>query len=355
MLRRYPKWSVVCRVPVDVLVAELRAKNQPLSIVERPDPHPGPGEVRIRVEACGVCGSDLFLQRGGFVGAPLPIIPGHEAAGTIDELGSGVTDLKVGDQAALYYIEAPVDSRFARLGRANIGPDVRRMGVDVDGAFAEYIVRPARTVIVPPEAVDPVVLAVLTDAVATPYHALVRIAKLQAGETLVVLGVGGVGSNAVQIGRLLGARVIAVGRSARKLELASQLGADVVFVNGPDIEDAIRSATDGEGPDVVIQCAGSGVLDELAIRIAGWLGRIVLVGTSTESFQAQASSFVWRELTLMGSRGFLQEDIREVLDLYVAGKIATDHLTQNRRPLHEANEALEDLALGRVLRTVLLP
>jgi D-arabinose 1-dehydrogenase-like Zn-dependent alcohol dehydrogenase len=229
------------------------------------------------------------------------------------------------------------------------------MGVDVDGAFAEYVVRPARTVIVPPETVDPVVLAVLTDAVATPYHALVRIAKLQAGETLVVLGVGGVGSNAVQIGSLLGARVIAVGRSARKLELASQLGADVVLVNGPDIEDAIRLATDGEGPDVVIQCAGSGVLDELAIRIAGWLGRIVLVGTSTESFQAQASSFVWRELTLMGSRGFLQEDIREVLDLYVAGKLATDHLTQNLRPLHEANEALEDLALGRVLRTVLLP
>ena len=203
-----------------MLVAELDGYDEPLRLVDRPVPDPGPGEVRVRVEACGVCGSDLFLQHGGFVGSPLPIVPGHEAAGIVDAVGPEVRCFAVGDQVAMYYIDAPPDSRYARSGHLNIGPGVRRMGVDVDGAFAEYVVRPARTLLKPTAPVDPVVLAVLTDAVATPYHALVRIAQLRAGESLLVLGIGGIGSNAVQLGRHLGARVIAVGRSPEKLDLA---------------------------------------------------------------------------------------------------------------------------------------
>ena len=222
--------------------------GDPLRIVERPVPDPGEGEVRVRVEACGVCGSDVFLQAGGFVGAPLPIVPGHEAAGVVERVGPRVSGPAVGDQVALYYIDAPADSRYARPGRPNIGPGVRRMGVDVDGAFAEFVVRPATTLIKPPRKIDPAVLAVLTDAVATPYHALRRIAKIQPGETLLVLGIGGIGSNAVQLGRHLGARVIAVGRSPGKLDLAGRLGADVVLADGPQIEDQVRDVTDGAGP-----------------------------------------------------------------------------------------------------------
>ncbi|HTW99238.1 MAG TPA: zinc-binding dehydrogenase [Acidimicrobiales bacterium] len=338
-----------------MLVAELAAYGEPLRFVERPVPDPGPGEVRVRIEACGVCGSDLFLQRGGFVGSPLPIVPGHEAAGVVDAVGSGVGGFTAGDQVAIYYIDAPPDSRYARSGHRNIGPGVQRMGVDVDGAFAEYVVRPWRTLLKPAAPVDPVVLAVLTDAVATPYHALVRIAELRAGESLLVLGVGGIGSNAVQLGHHLGARVIAVGRSPGKLELARRLGADVVLSDGPQVATEIRAETEGLGPDVVLQCGASARLDELAIEVAGFLGRVVLVATTTESFSARASAFVWKELSVRGSRGFLPEDIAEVIELHLAGAIATDHLTTARRPLTEANEALADLASGRVLRTVLEP
>jgi alcohol dehydrogenase, propanol-preferring len=338
-----------------VLVAQLAGYDEPLRLVEQPVPDPGPGEVRVRIEACGVCGSDLFLQRGGFVGAPLPIVPGHEAAGTVDALGPEVGGFAVGDQVAIYYIDAPPDSRYARSGHLNIGPGVRRMGVDVDGAFAEYVVRPARTLLKPTAPVDPVVLAVLTDAVSTPYHALVRIAQLRAGESLLVLGIGGIGSNAVQLGRHLGAKVIAVGRSPQKRELARRLGADVVLSDGPQVAARIRAETDGVGPDVVLQCGASARLDELAIDVAGFLGRVVLVATTTEAFSARASTFVWKELTVRGSRGFLPEDIVDVIELYLAGAITTEHLTTTRRPLVEANEALADLASGRVLRTVLEP
>jgi len=338
-----------------VLVAKLAGYDEPLQLVDHPVPDPGPGEVRVRVEACGVCGSDLFLQHGGFVGAPLPIVPGHEAAGDVDAVGPEGTGFAVGDQVAIYYIDAPPDSRYALAGHLNIGPGVRRMGVDVDGAFAEYVVRPAHTLIKPSAPVDPVVLAVLTDAVSTPYHALVRIAQLRAGESLLVLGIGGIGSNAVQLGRHLGAKVIAVGRSPKKLELARRLGADVVLSDGPQVAAQIRAETDGVGPDVVLQCGASAHLDELAIEVAGFLGRVVLVATTTESFSARASTFVWKELTVRGSRGFLPEDITDVIELYLAGAITTEHLTTTRRPLVEANEALADLASGRVLRTVLEP
>ena len=169
-------------------VAELPGVGQPLRMATRPIPEPGPGEVRVRVQACGVCGSDLFLQKGGF-GRPLPIVPGHEASGVVDAVGPGVDGWRPGEQAALYYITTPPDDPWAARGVPNRSPDVVRMGVDVDGAFAEYVLRPADALIRAPAPVDPGVLAVLTDAVATPLHALKRVARVMPGETVVVLGV----------------------------------------------------------------------------------------------------------------------------------------------------------------------
>ena len=131
---------------------ELAGVGEPLRIVERALPEPGPGEVRVRVQACGVCGSDLFLQKGGFGADKLPRIPGHEAAGVVDAVGRGVEGFGAGDQVAIWYIDNPGEAP-----RPNLGPDVKRMGVDVDGAFAEYVVRPVRTLVKPPAPVDPVV------------------------------------------------------------------------------------------------------------------------------------------------------------------------------------------------------
>ncbi len=336
---------------------ELPGVGDELRLVERPIPEPGPREARVRIQACGVCGSDVFLQKGGF--GPqirMPVVPGHEAAGIVDALGEGVTDVAVGDQVAIYYIDAPADSVWAKRGRPNIGPGVVRMGVDVDGAFAEYVVRPVSTLIKTPSLVDPPTLAVLTDAVATPYHALVRIAKLQPGETLAVLGVGGLGSNAVQLGKHLGARVVAISRGEAKLDLALELGADeVVQAGGDDTVGRARAACGGEGPDVVIQCVGSAEVDEQAIALATFGGRVVFVGSTPDQFRARAVELCWKELTLLGSRGFTADDIRDVVDLHLAGVLRTDHLTAGTRPLEQANEALEDLKAGRVLRSVLVP
>jgi alcohol dehydrogenase, propanol-preferring len=338
--------------------ALLPGVGAPLELVQRPLPVPGPGEVRVRIDACGVCGSDLFLQKGGFGVDKLPVVPGHEAAGTVDALGPGVSGWSEGDQAALYYIDSDPDGSWAAAGREHLDPELRRMGVDVDGAFADYVVRPVHTLIRTPAPVDPVALAVLTDAVATPYHALVRVARLQAGETLLVLGVGGIGSNAVQIGRHLGARVVCATRSDAKLALARELGAAELVQTGRSPEEdaaAIRAACGPHGPDVVLQCVGSAALDELAIAVAAPAGRVVFVGAAVEPFSVRAVELIWRELALLGSRGFTRRDIAEVVELYRDRAIRVDHLTTTPRPLEEANAALEDLAAGRVLRSVLCP
>jgi D-arabinose 1-dehydrogenase-like Zn-dependent alcohol dehydrogenase len=338
-------------------VMELPSVGAPLRVAQRPIPEPGPGEVRLRVEACGVCGSDHFLQEGGFgPSIRMPVVPGHEAAGRIDAIGPGVTGWAPGDQAAIYYITTPEGDPWATAGRPNVSPRVTRMGVDVDGVFAEYVVRPVAALVRPSGAVPPEVLAVLTDAVATPLHGLKRIARIAPGESLVVLGVGGLGSNAVQLGRILGARVIAVTRSAAKQELARRLGADeVVAAADVDPVAAVRALTGGVGADVVLQLAADARADEQAIAMAGPGGRVVLIGAALEPFSVRAAEIFWRELSVLGSRGFVPDDIRDAIDLYLSGQLEVGHLVERVRPLEEANEALADLVAGRVLRSVLVP
>lgn len=336
-------------------VVELPAHGAPLRLALRPVPEPGPGEVRVRVQACGVCGSDVFLQDGGFSESPLPIVPGHEAAGVVDAVGPGVDDIEIGTVVAVYYISTPPGDAWAAAGVPNRSPAVRRMGVDVDGAFAEFVVRPRESLIVPPRPLPAPELAVLTDAVATPLHALRRIAKLRAGETVAVIGIGGIGSNAVQLAKTYGATVIAISRSEGKLELARALGSDHVVAAAGDVAAAVRKVTAGVGADVVLQCADSAEAYELALNLAAPGGRVVLIGSSASPFRVQPMQVIWSELALLGSRGFVPADIEEAIELRLDGRLSLDHLVNVIRPLEEAQEALDDLRAGRTLRTILTP
>jgi len=334
---------------------ELRRFNEPLIETSRPIPVPGPGEVCVQVQACGICGSDLFLQKGGF-GTPLPIIPGHEAAGQIHAIGPGVSEWQVGDQVALYYISTPPADPWAKVGYPNRSPDLRRMGVDVDGAFADFVLRPVEALIKPPRPVPPPVLAVLTDAVGTPLHALKRIARIQAGESVAILGIGGIGSAAIGVAKAFGATVIAIARSEAKRALARALGADeVASPEDHGIVERLRAVTAGYGPQVVLQCTGASEQDAFAVQIAAPGARVVLVGVSTDPFSLKATDLIWRELSVMGSRGFLPADIQDAIELYLSGALDVSHLVKDVRPLQQVNAALDDLSRARVLRTVLTP
>ena len=138
--------------------AVLREYGGPLELTEMPDPVPGPGQVVVDIRACGVCGSDLFLQKGGF-DSTLPVIPGHEAAGVVSSLGPGVSTVNTGQPVALYYIDHCGTCRICVSGRVNMCLGVRRMGVEFNGAFAERVVIPARSVIPVSERDDPAAVA----------------------------------------------------------------------------------------------------------------------------------------------------------------------------------------------------
>lgn len=332
--------------------AALTGYDRPLELVELPDPVPGPGEVVVDIRACGVCGSDLFLQKGGFASV-LPVVPGHEAAGTVSEIGSDVGSVEVGQPVALYYIDHCGTCRLCRNGRVNMCLDLRRMGVEFDGAFAERAVLAAECVVPVDPDDDPAAVAVLTDAVATPYHALVRIARAREGETVVVIGIGGIGSNAVQVASHLGCRVVAVSRSDANLELATRMGADTVVKGGPGAVARIAEVAGPGGPDVIIQTVGSEGVYRQAIAAAGIGCRVVAVGSTLEPFPVNAMDLVWREAALVGSRGYTPQDIRDVVELHRQGVLTTDHLVQHARPLDQVNEALDDLRHGNVLRSVI--
>lgn len=330
--------------------ALLREYHRPLQLEEIPDPVPGPGRVAVEVRAAGVCGSDVFLQKGGF-DSTLPIVPGHEAAGVVSEVGPGV-EIKPGTPVAMYYIDHCGECRICRAGRVNMCLSVRRMGVEFHGAFAEKTVVAERSVIPVSPSDDPAAIAVLTDAVATPYHALVRIARAAPGERVVVFGVGGIGSNAVQLARHLGCRVIAVSRSPAKLELAARLGAETVLRSDEDLLDGIARAAGPGGPDVILQTAGSAAAYQQALAAAGIGCRVIAVGSSLEPLPVVPMRLIWSESAVAGSRGFTPRDIREVIDLHRSGAITTDHLLDNRIPLDEINPALDALRAGETLRSV---
>jgi len=323
----------------------------PLSFEQRAMSEPMPGQALVRIEACGVCGSDLFLQKGGFGPEKLPVVPGHEAAGRVEMVGSAVDASLVGKQVALYYIDAPQDSRWAQAGAINIGPQVTRMGVDVDGAFARYVIRPVSTLIPVEPEMDPAVVAVATDALATPFHALTAIAQLQVGEQLLVIGPGGIGSNAVQIGAMLGADVAVVGRGEAKLALARSLGASIAVPSDVGV-DAVLAMV-GRNVDVVLECSGVDAMARFAVECAGYRARVVMVSASREPFPMSTGELIWRELSVHGSRGFTPYDIRTVLDHVRRGRLSTDHLTADQRPWRAADQALDDLRSGRSTRIVL--
>jgi NADPH2:quinone reductase len=224
-----------------------------LQVEDIAEPTPGPGQVLLRVEACGVNFPDMLLVEGKYQQKPaLPFAPGGEVAGLIAAVGPGVTGLAPGTRAA---------------------------ALMTYGGFAEAVVLDADSVVPVPEGVPPATAAAVCLAYGTVLHALRDRAALQPGETLLVLGAaGGVGMAAIHLGKLLGARVIAAASSAGKLAVCKAQGADAtVDYSVENWRDEIRSLTGGKGVDVVFDPVG-GSLAEPALRSVGWRGRYLVVG-----------------------------------------------------------------------------
>jgi 6-hydroxycyclohex-1-ene-1-carbonyl-CoA dehydrogenase len=326
-------------------------------VQEVPTPVAGPGQVLIKVAACGVCHTDLhYIEHGVATAKPPPIILGHEASGTVAALGDGVEGLEVGARVLVPAVVTCGTCRACREGRENICSSMVMFGNHVDGAYAEYFLAPAKDVFLLPESVPLVEGSVIADAVSTPYHAVVNRGKVRAGDVAVVFGCGGVGINAVRMAVTCGARVVAVDISDRKLEWARKAGA-VECVNAsehPRVSKVIRSLTGGGG-DVVFEVIGRPETIETAFDCVRPGGRLVVVGYTDKPVSLSAAKIMFREIEVLGSLGCRCVDYPRIIQMCADGLIDVREMVTHRFPLEDLEGAFAVMKSGESLRSVVIP
>ena len=301
-----------------------------ISIEERPLPEPGPGEGIVRVELCGICGSDLHGWEAGGAVYPLGTLMGHEAVGTVEAVGDGVKALKAGDKVAINGFSPCGYCVACRRGLNNacVNNLDRTIGNSdkLDGAFANFIWLPELEVMT---AEMPQNLGfeegALTEPLATSVHA-VRISQFQVGDTVVVAGAGPIGLLAIQVLKVGGAERIIVSQSpGPRRELALEFGADeAVNPRDPDnpVGDQIHKITDG-GADVVIECAGAPASFQQCIDMARPGGQVILVGVNEKETPVMPMKLMLGEIQLKGSLAWSHHDFKIAVDMLAGGKIQT--------------------------------
>ncbi len=341
--------------------ARLHAEMSGLRLEEMPKPVPGPGEVLIAIAAAGLCGTDLHIAWERSLPVPVtPITLGHEGAGIVAALGPEVSGWSQGDRVTLHPSIPCGTCRSCRAGRLSLCPKARILGLHTDGTFAEYVAVPAGTLRRLPQGVDFETGAILGDAVATAYHAVMRRGSVRKGETVAVIGCGGVGYHGVLFAKHAGAsRIIAVDQAQGALARAQAVGAtDLVVARDGEVSTAIRSLTAGEGVDVAFEFVGKARTVEEAVRSVGRPGRVVVVGVGAEQVRLPPlAAFVGRELSVIGSMGSYREDLEEVLALLEAGAVDLGGSVTHRFSLDEIGRAFETLATkeGHPVRIVVIP
>jgi len=330
--------------------------GEPLQLRHLPIPRPGPGQVLVKVAACGLCGSDLEISAGKLKGPQVPLIMGHEPAGTVAALGPGVTNVQVGQHVVVALYVTCGQCVYCRTNRDNLCVNlVGRPGFELDGAFAEYFDIPARNLFPISPSVPLEKVAAMSDAVATSWHAVRRQAQVAPGQTVVLLGVGGLGIHATQIVKLSGARAIALDLVPEKLDAAQRFGADLALNAGDgDVTAQVRDLTSGLGADAVLDFVASPETVGLGLQLLKRDGVLVLVGlTPDHPFSVDPQEMVLSEKRIVGSRTSSKQDLVDAIRLVEEGKITP--VVSQRYSLEDVNQALDALRRGEAIgRTVVV-
>jgi propanol-preferring alcohol dehydrogenase len=321
--------------------------KRPLVFEEVPQPQLESGDVLIKVEACGVCHSDLHVADGDWSQLAAivkrPLILGHEIAGRVIENGRGVRDLQIGDRVGVPWVHWTCgECEFCREGNENLCSMQKITGVTVDGGYAELVKAPASHALKIPEGLSSVEAAPLFCAGVTVFRALKQ-AKVLPGQRLAVFGVGGLGHLAVQIGRELGADVTAIDISDEKLALAKSLGASAVL-NAASSNVAKELRGKG-GVHVALVASAAGAAYDTAFSCLRPTGTLLAVGLPAENICFPPILMAAAEVRIQASAVGTRQDLREVLALAATGKI---RCRVDTRPLSKANQALDLLRKGQV-------
>lgn len=338
----------------------LKEQTQP-EFQEVTEPHAGPGQVVVKVAGSGLCHTDFTVisrDPGYWKDEPPPFTLGHEVAGWVEELGTGVKGFQRGDAVA-------VNPSWASCGRCHMcrsGEEnhclyqkaIRAPGVGYDGGHAPYVLVPEARFLVPIGDLDPVEAAPLTDAGITTYSAIkAALPGIWPGSTAVVIGVGGLGLYAVQFLRqLTAARVVAVDSTEARLKLAREYGADDVVSSGPDAADHIRELSRGIGATFVLDCVGINATLATAVAALSWRGRLTMVGAGGgaipfDFFKVPPGAQLGTSLN-GGSIALM-----EVVGMASLGRLK---ILVDRYPLSAVKQAYDDFEHGRLVgRAVVIP
>ncbi len=334
--------------------AILHSLRTPLKIEDLPVPEPGPGELLIKVTACGVCHSDLHAVDGDWTPPPvLPLIPGHEVVGQVAKLGPGVSGFSPGEEVGVpWMFSACGRCEFCLAGMETVCPSGEATGYTKPGGYAEFMLAPAAFVGKLAPGTDPYAMAPILCAGVTTYRGLKR-SMARPGQWVAVIGIGGLGHIAVQYARAMGLRVAAVDVAEEKLALARALGAEVT-INGAegDAVAALRAATGGVHGAVVTAVAARAFEQAvLMLRPGGAAVYIGLPGGKADEIRASLSSIINGELTIRGSNVGTRQDLNEAIAFAANGLVKA---TIRTAPLSAINSVLDEMRRGQIVGRVVL-
>lgn len=330
--------------------AMLLTEYKNLQVTEVEEPEVGPDDVLIKVEACGICGSDIHGYDGSTGRRQPPIVMGHEASGTVVSTGSNVTDLPEGTRVTFDSMVSCGSCDFCRQGHANLCDSRMVLGVSCDefqrpGAFAERISVPRRIVYQLPDQLS-FEHAALVEAVSVAVHAA-NVTPVVLGDTAVIVGAGMIGLLTIQAIKAAGAsRVIAVDINDNRLKVAQQLGAtDVINGKSVDAVQAIRDLTGGRGADIALEVVGSTPTVQTAIESVRKGGNVTLVGNLAPTIELPLQSVVTREISLRGTCG-CNGEYPQCIDMMARGIINVAPLITSKISLADGPEWFARLYAG---------
>jgi D-arabinose 1-dehydrogenase-like Zn-dependent alcohol dehydrogenase len=333
----------------------------PLELQEIPTPSLGLEEVLVRIRAAGICHSDAHYRKGTSSVGSLPQTLGHEIAGVVEAVGPAVREVQVGDRVAVHYLVTCGRCLYCSRGQEQFCVGGQMVGKHRDGGYAECIAVPARSLVALPEEIPFEHGAVMMCSSATSLHAL-RKARLQAGETVAVFGVGGLGMSAVQLARGMGALVVlAVDIDPRKLALAEAFGAVPVLAGArgaADPVEAVLHLTGGRGVDVALELVGRPEVMSQAVRSLAVLGRAVMVGIADRPLAIRSyPELLCKEAEVIGCSDHLLQEFPLLFEYARRGVLDLSRVVARRVPLEAGtiNDTLDALErFGGDVRTVIV-
>ena len=323
----------------------VHAFDEPPLVEEVPKPTAGPGEIVVRIEASGLCHTDIHAAHGEWPVKPkLPFTPGHEGVGIVEELGGGVTEVALGDRVAVPWLGYACGTcDYCVSGWETLCESQLNTGYSIDGGFAEYAKAFARHVVAVPDGVDPVDAAPLTCAGVTTYKA-VKVSGAKPADLVAVWGIGGLGHLALQYATIAGASVVAVDLFDDKLDLARELGAE--FTVNAAVDDPVAAIKELGGADSAVVLAATPKAFEQAFASLRRGGTMSLVGLPADNaMKLPIFETVLNGITVRGSIVGTRVDLREVFQLHAAGKT---RVVREERRLDDVEAAIEDVLHGEI-------